>query len=264
MKESISFDRAAAYYDATRGLPEPVASAITRAFMAEIRSTGAEQVLEVGIGTGRMARPLMREGVRMVGVDISRQMMGRLAEQLTPGHRPPDLILGDATALPLRDGSFRAAIAVHVLHLVKSVEGALYEVRRVLAPGGVLMQQTRRPDAETERRWDASYDAWEPLLARRGFHRRRRRGEMLETREAVRATGATLRITDVIDHDYVHSVGQVIEELRSRIHSWTWEVPDDVWAAALPEYEEWFLEHYGPPEAQLVDRQTYELEVWTW
>ena len=83
-------------------------------------------------------------------------------------------------------------------------------------------------------------------------------------RELIRSTGATLRLEDIIEHNYEHTVAQVIEELRSRIHSWTWEVPDEVWAAALPEFEEWLLADSGPPETVLVDRQTYELEVWTW
>ncbi len=136
MAKSINFDRAADIYDATRKLPDAASTRITDGLLREIRAAGADRVLEVGIGTGRMTRPLMAHGVQMVGVDISQQMMTRLLAQLKPEHTAPGLLLGDATALPLRDGSFRAAIVVHVLHLVASIEEAVLEIRRVLAPGG--------------------------------------------------------------------------------------------------------------------------------
>lgn len=84
MAESISFDRAAEIYDATRALDGGVAGRITEALRAEIEAANADRVLEVGIGTGRMARPLLRAGLRIVGVDISAPMMARLREQLTP------------------------------------------------------------------------------------------------------------------------------------------------------------------------------------
>lgn len=264
MKESINFNRAATYYDATRKLRDDIADEITQALLREIRGAGADRVLEVGIGTGRMARPLMREGVQMVGVDISTEMMAQLLAQLTPEHRRPELLLGDATALPFLDGAFGAAMVVHVLHLVKSVEDAVREMRRVLAPGGVLLQQTRRPDDETRKMWDATYEAWGRLFTKRGYQRRRRQGEMAIVRERIKASGANLRIVDVVYEEFIHTVEQDLEDVRGRIHSWTWEVPDDILNDSLPEFTEWMYERFGPPDTELVDRQTYEIEVWTW
>lgn len=264
MKENINFNRAAAFYDATRKLRDDIADQITHALLAEIRSAEANRVLEVGIGTGRMARPLMREGVQMVGVDISPEMMGQLVAQLTPEHTPPELLLGDATALPFREWSFRAAMVVHVLHLVKSPDDAIREISRVLTPGGVLLQQTRRPDEETREMWDATYEAWGRLFKKRGYERRPRQGEMSIIRERIRASGASLRIVDVVYDEYVHTVKQDLDDVRERIHSWTWEVPDDILNESLPEFAEWMYERFGPPETELVDRQTYEVEVWRW
>ena len=261
MKESINFDRAASIYDATRKLPDATSRKITDAFLHEIRAAGAERVLEVGIGTGRMARPLMARGMRMVGVDISPEMMGRLLAQLTPEHTAPNLLLGDATALPFQDGAFRAAMVVHVLHLVSSVEETVAEIRRVLAPGGVLLHQTRRATAETKRVWDESYDEWGRLLEARNFLRRSRFDEV-SVREKIREAGARLRLTDVAGSTETSTVDDEMHRLRTRSQSWTWQVPSDIFDDALPEYEQWL--RAAVPGGSWTDDVTIELEVWNW
>lgn len=260
MKKSINFDRAAGIYDATRKLPDDNARAITRALLAEIRAAGADRVLEVGIGTGRMARPLMREGVRMVGVDISPQMMGQLVDQLTPEHTKPDLLLGDATALPVRADSFRAAMIVHVFHLVASVEAAASEIRRVLVPGGVLLHQTRSPTPETKKFWDESHAEFGRLLEARGFLRRSRFDEIV-MRERIRATGAEMRLIDVATSTETSSVEDELHRLRTRSQSWMWEIPNDLFDDALPEYEQWL---WAAAPNGWTDYVMLQLEVWRW
>ncbi len=260
MKDSVNFDRAAGFYDATRRLPETVAERVTEAFLQEISAAGADRVLEVGIGTGRMARPLMARGVQMVGVDISQEMMKRLLAQLGPEHRTPQLVLGDATALPLAAGSFRAAMMVHVLHLVASIEGAVGEVRRVLAPGGVLLHQTRRAAPETKRFWDESHDEIGRLLKARNFLRRSRFDE-LGMRERIQATGGSVRVVEVTESTETSTVDEEMERLRNRSQSWTWQVPNDVFDDALPEYEQWL--RAAAPDGW-TDEVTIELEVWSW
>lgn len=260
MGESISFDRAASFYDATRRLPAGVAEAVTRSLLTEIRAAGAERLLEVGIGTGRMARPLMAEGLRVTGVDISPEMMAQLRAQLGPQHTPPDLLLGDATRLPLRDDAVRAVLVVHVLHLVASVEGALAEIRRVLAPGGVLLHQTRRAAPETQKIWDDSHEKWGELFHARGFVRRQRT-EQPEVRRMTQETGAHLRVVDIAQYKETVTVDEEIARIKRRSSSWTWHVPDDVLDDALPEYEDWFRATTGDT---WVDDITYEVEVWRW
>jgi ubiquinone/menaquinone biosynthesis C-methylase UbiE len=260
MKESISFDRAANIYDATRKLPGDVAGATTQALLTEIRNAGAERVLEVGIGTGRMSRPLMQEGVRMSGVDISSEMMGQLLAQLTPAHTTPDLMLGDATRLPLRDASFRAVMMVHVLHLVASIEQSLVEVRRVLAPGGVFLHQTRRPTEATRAFWNDSHREIDRLLGARGFVRPPRHDE-LAMREMIRATGATPRIVEVARVTESSTADEEVERIRGRTQSWTWLIPSDLLDAALPDYERWLRK--AVPNGW-TDDTTLEVEVWRW
>ena len=133
---TISFDRAAGYHDATRGLPEPAEAALADVLAAELAGRGT--CLEIGVGTGRIAIPLHKRGVRLVGMDVAPAMMARL-EANSGGRRPFPLLLADATRLPFVAGSVGAVIASHVLHLVADWQTAVEEAMRVLRPEGALL-----------------------------------------------------------------------------------------------------------------------------
>ncbi len=75
MPESLSFDRAAEFYDKTRDFPEPVA---TLGIQAIIDAAGSEaRILDAGTGTGRVSVPLLKRGANLFGVDISTKMMSQ-------------------------------------------------------------------------------------------------------------------------------------------------------------------------------------------
>ena len=60
-------------------------------FLAELAGDGA--ALELGIGTGRIALPLARRGVRVHGIDLSEAMVARLRAK--PGGEEIDVTIGD-------------------------------------------------------------------------------------------------------------------------------------------------------------------------
>jgi ubiquinone/menaquinone biosynthesis C-methylase UbiE len=99
-------------------------------------------VLELGPGTGYFSVDASRiigpEG-RLLCLDIQRPMLVELAERLREaGATNADLLLGDATRLPLADDSVDTAYLVTVLGEIPDRPQALAELRRVLRPGGVL------------------------------------------------------------------------------------------------------------------------------
>jgi len=261
---SLSFDRAADYYDATRALPPDVSAKLTEAILVELR--GAGRLLEVGVGTGRISRPLMERGLRVAGVDIAPQMMARLRDQLTPAHTPPDLLLADATRLPFRDGSFPALLFVHVLHLIPDWRDAVAEMRRVLAPGGVVLShwdQTKganwgEPSKASD--WDAAGEWWKEALQERGFQRRKRAN--IPDIGAALAAGGETRVMTIDRREELSTVAEELDLTRNRIHSWNWEIPDDLYAELLPQHEKWALEHFGGPKATLRRTVEYKLQVW--
>ena len=153
---SVSFDRAAGYYDRTRTIPDSLMANLLPALLAELPKEGA--CIEIGVGTGRIALPLVHEGVRLVGVDISREMLLQLVINAAGAHIP--IALADATQLPFRDRTFTAAIAAHVLHLIPNWKAAVDELTRVLTPGAVILVsrgalgRTRDSGAGPTAEWD--------------------------------------------------------------------------------------------------------------
>jgi demethylmenaquinone methyltransferase/2-methoxy-6-polyprenyl-1,4-benzoquinol methylase len=93
------------------------------------------QVLDVGIGTGLVAREalaLIGPGGRLVGVDPSPGMMSQVA---LPG---VELVAGRAEALPRPDASSDFLSMGYALRHIPDVNAAFGEFFRVLRPGGRL------------------------------------------------------------------------------------------------------------------------------
>jgi SAM-dependent methyltransferase len=256
---NVTFDHAADTYDETRALPEPIARALTAALLAEIERAGAARVLEVGAGTGRIARPLAERGVRVVGVDIAPRMLARLREQLTPAHTPPDLALADATRLPFSNGAVRAVIMVHVLHLVSSWAAALDETRRVLAPGGVFLHPVA--DYGEDNPWQAGLATRQEILHSLGVTPRARPGPE-DIGRRLRDLGASLRTVGYAHGRERGSPAEWLERTRQRTDSWSWEVPEAVFPEFIERYERWNREHYGDLDRQIVQEVEYRIDVW--
>jgi ubiquinone/menaquinone biosynthesis C-methylase UbiE len=106
------------------------------AVLAALRARGGcADVLDVGCGTGALARDLAREMPgRVVGCDLSRGMLRRAIA------RAPALAWtqGDALHLPFRERSFDAVTCTAAFHWFPDQRAALAEFRRVLRPGGCV------------------------------------------------------------------------------------------------------------------------------
>jgi ubiquinone/menaquinone biosynthesis C-methylase UbiE len=140
--ESVRFDRAAGYYDQTRGFPPGVEQDVA-ALIARVGGfRPGSHVLEVGVGTGRIALPLSRHVRAVVGIDLARPMM----DQLRAKRRAEAVAVAqaDATRLPFASHIFDGALAVHVFHLIPPWREVLDEIARVLAPGAALIYAGNR------------------------------------------------------------------------------------------------------------------------
>jgi SAM-dependent methyltransferase len=98
-----------------------------------------EHILEIGAGPGAATGEL-RQRARVTSLEYDARFAAGLAarEKNSRG----DVVRGDAAALPFASGSFSSAIAILVLHHLRSVElqdRAFGEICRVLRPGGVFL-----------------------------------------------------------------------------------------------------------------------------
>lgn len=126
-----SFDAVAPEYERVRApVHEPAAIDLVEALGPPLPGG----LLDVGSGTGVLAAAAQRAGWEPVaGVDRSVPML-RLA-------RPRGLdrvAAADALDLPFRDSTFAAVTAAFVLHLVTRYDTVLFDMVRVLRPGGQL------------------------------------------------------------------------------------------------------------------------------
>jgi SAM-dependent methyltransferase len=96
--------------------------------------TSDDRVVDVGCGNGAYLFELGRRDLprSLIGVDLSEGML-RAASQAMPRAQ---MLLSDASALPLRDGTATLVLAMHMLYHVPQPAVAVSEFRRVLAPGG--------------------------------------------------------------------------------------------------------------------------------
>jgi ubiquinone/menaquinone biosynthesis C-methylase UbiE len=228
--ESVNFDRAAGYYDATRALPAASMDALTAMLAAELG--GRQPCLEIGVGTGRVALPLRDRGVRLAGLDIAGAMLRRLVANAGDSTAPP-LVQGDASRLPVAAATFGSVLAVHVLHLIPHWRVAVDEALRVLRPGGALVASF-----PGRARSEASADAapWqEPLretLARHGLVRTRHGARDAEEVAGYVAGRATARQLPAVTLTQTRTLRQTLASLEGQIFSWTWPyTPEQVRAA---------------------------------
>lgn len=93
--------------------------------------------LEVGTGTGELARRLLRltSDVSLVVSDLAHGMTRHAAETL--GGLPA--VDADAQALPFRSCRFGLVLSASVFQWLNDLSAALTEVNRVLRPGGLLV-----------------------------------------------------------------------------------------------------------------------------
>ncbi|MEX2464261.1 MAG: class I SAM-dependent methyltransferase [Gaiellaceae bacterium] len=151
-------------YDAIAGLYDPWSRSVTEDvdfYVGEARAAGG-LIVELGVGTGRIAIPSAEAGIRVIGVDSSERMLERCrarAEQAGVAELL-DLRLGDLRRPPVTE---RVALVTSpfrsLLHLQTDQERleALAAVRALLVPGGRfafdVFEPSREDIEETDGRW---------------------------------------------------------------------------------------------------------------
>jgi SAM-dependent methyltransferase len=109
------------------------------------------RLLELGVGTGRIALPLVESGIEVAGIDASREMLDALRAK--PNAHRVQAVLGDMAALPFAPGFTLVLVAFNTLFNLAShdrIEACFHEVGRVLAPRGVFVVEAFVPPAPGE------------------------------------------------------------------------------------------------------------------
>jgi SAM-dependent methyltransferase len=138
---------AARYDESSADMFDPAVVKPAVDFLAELAGDGA--ALELGIGTGRIALPLARRGVRVHGIDLSEGMVARLRAK--PGGQDLDVAIGDFASAKV-EGTFSLAYLVFntIMNLTTQDEQvACFEnVAAHLEPGGCFVIECALPDLQ--------------------------------------------------------------------------------------------------------------------
>ena len=116
-------------------------------FLAGLASDGS--ALELGIGTGRIALPLVRRGIRVHGIDLSEAMVARLRAK--PGSDQIDVTIGDFATTTV-EGRFSVAYLIFntIMNLTSQDEqvACFQNVAAHLQPGGSFVIEVGIPDLQ--------------------------------------------------------------------------------------------------------------------
>jgi SAM-dependent methyltransferase len=149
-------------YDAIAELYDPWSASVVEdvAFYLEEARRSGGPVVELGVGTGRIAVPLGADGIRVIGVDSSRAMLEVCARRAALAGVTLDLRVGDlreppvAERVPLVICPFRSLLHMQTDEDRLGVLGAAYDL---LLPGGRFVFDVFTPDADdiaqTQGRW---------------------------------------------------------------------------------------------------------------
>ena len=204
------------------------ADATVAAVVELVRAAGGGPVLELGVGTGRLALPLAAAGLEVTGIDVSAAMLDRLRAK--PGGEAIALVQGDMAA-GLPDGPFAVVlVAFNTFFSLTSADAqqrCLVHVAERLAPGGRFALEAFVPDDElidagsrVELR-SLSRDRVVLTVSRHDAGLQRAEGQFVELTEAggVRLRPWSLRYAGPAELDRMAAAAGL--ELASRWSSWT-------------------------------------------
>lgn len=235
-----------------RGFPPRVDAEVVKLFVQAGSLTQTSRVLEIGVGTGRIALPLARHVGAYHGVDLSGRMLGKLRTKLS--NEPIYLSMGDATRLPYRAGAFDAVVAVHVFHLIPDWRGVLAEITRVLKPMGLLLHGGGQRAAA-----DRLNELWRAAI------KQDRRGPVPpgEDEQFLEKAGWS-RVGEDIVHRYPDekSPQQFLDSIRNRLWSSCWKMSDEEIEAGYQTMLAYIQEHYPDPTQPVAAEQAFRVRVY--
>lgn len=109
----------------------------SRRFLEAIKDLSHPSILEVGMGQGRFLKKIarLRSDAQLYGIDISKAAIEAAKEE---NSFKGQFIAGDAQELPFSCDFFDVVVIADVLEHLDNPQKAIWEVKRVLKPGGIF------------------------------------------------------------------------------------------------------------------------------
>jgi SAM-dependent methyltransferase len=231
-------------YDRIAGLYDPWVRSVVedvQFYLEEALASGGP-VLELGVGTGRIAIPAAAWGLRVVGVDLSAGMLDVAREQAELAGVELELHQGDIRDPPV-EGRFALVMMPFrtLLHMETDDDrrAVLRAVAKHLAPGGTFVFDVFAPGpddiAETHGRWIER----EPGIWERADWDERTRTLILRVRDADRDAEMSLAWLSVAEwRSLLADEGFEVKSLYGWFDRRPWQGDEDsVWICRRPSGE---------------------------
>lgn len=224
LSQPLSFDRVATQYERTRPLPVEIADSVA-GYIGGLPGPD-EWILDAGCGTGRFTRALANIYPRVVGADVSPEMLAEL-RRLQTGSPQPALVTTDLRTLPFPDVQFGAVLAVHVLHLIADWKQALGEMWRVLAPNGALLLGYEDRSKSEVRDFYMTEGQRRGLVPRHPGVRNTRAHILPFIESEYRVSSVETVSLPEWEWERSVSISGMMSDLDSRLYSSQWKIPEE-------------------------------------
>jgi ubiquinone/menaquinone biosynthesis C-methylase UbiE len=121
---AIVYDTIGKTYDTTRKADPAILSQLLQL----LHPLQHEKYLDIGCGSGNYTGALARQGLKIEGLDISEEMLGKARRKY------PEILFhqGDARALPFTNEQFHGATCILAAHHIDNLAAAFSETYRIL------------------------------------------------------------------------------------------------------------------------------------
>lgn len=255
----VNYDQAVPFYDATRGYRDGVVERYRETLLGHTGADASARILELGIGSGLIARAFYPVARHYVGIDFSLGMMRLIQGKLAGNWRPP-LAQADARFLPFVVGSFDIVHAVRVFHHLPDWRACIDEARRLLRSGGALViVEMNPPEGAGQPPWAIVQDKWDEILRGLGVSDDVEDEGIWLTdevmRQYIRANGGRADVLDLLRYlEKPVSPRMMVERRAAGMFSSDWRLPEAIHQDASRRLSDWLESDCEAPDA-LVERE---------
>jgi SAM-dependent methyltransferase len=223
-------------YDQIARLYDPWSASVVEdvSFYLERARRSGGPVVELGVGTGRLAVPIAAEGIRVIGVDSSEGMLEVARERAALAGVELDLRHGDFRDPPVEGPVPLVTIPFRsLLHMQTDSDrrAVVRSVHRLLEPGGTFVFDVFCPGAEDIAETHGRWLEREPGIFERADWDEARRTLILRVRGEDAETELSLAwISNAEWHELLGEEGFVVEALYGWFDETPWNGHEDaIW-----------------------------------
>lgn len=122
-------------------------------FIRLLKKQNAQNILDLGCGTGRDVIALAKDDFNIYGLDISKRATKRTQQWLSAENLSGNIRIGNMhQSLPYADNTFDGVISIKAMHhaTVADIKKLIHELERTMRPGGILMIEVPKTDQKQQ------------------------------------------------------------------------------------------------------------------